>query len=275
MAKRPTLTLAFLTHAPGSAAEVLEQVEVDEAAAFLDEVPARLAAPVLSHMAPWSAARCAGRMSPAQAAAALQNLSFHDNAGLMRHVEGSRREAIFEELPARLARRLRNALRYPAGSVGAWIDPDVPTFADDASVGDALRYVSEGSAASHVFLHARDSGRFAGALPVTALLRSDRSRPLGELPADRVRPLSSRATLASVAFLAEWDRYLVLPVIGRSRAVVGGLSRSSLRRGLHEKGSVQRRPPATLAGHLLAALAVTCTGLFRVLSQTEARHTRG
>jgi len=264
-----TLTLAFLSHAPESAAQVLNEIAPRQAADFLEEIPARIAAPTVGYMSSWSAARCMELLSPHRAAAIFQNLDFHDCAGLMRLLAAEQLAAVLDALPARLARRLRSGLRYPAGSVGAWIDPEIPAFADSASVGEAVLYLTNASAASHVFVHYKDNGRFAGAASVTSIMRSEPERALSELPLLRIRPLSSRATLASVAFLDAWDEYLMLPVIGRSKTVVGGLSRASLRKGMHEHRRAREVSPGTMTGQILSALATTCSGLVQVVVDTR------
>lgn len=269
MPEHPKLTLAFLTHAPQSAAQVLEEIEAGHAAAFLEEVPARVAAPVVGCMSSWPAARCIELLGTPRAAAVLYNLPFHDSAGLLRLIGPERRATILDELPARLSRRLHNALTYPASSVGAWIDPEIPAFPDSASVADSFRYLSNAPVASHLFLHDEDNGRFTGAIPVTALMRSNGASPLSELPVRRIRPLSSRATLSSVAFLEEWDEFLMLPVVGRRDTVVGGLSRAGLRKGLHEHRRTGDVIPGSMTGHVLSAFATTCAGLLRVA--THAR----
>lgn len=269
MPENPKLTLAFLAHAPQSAAQVLEEIEPDQAAVFLEEVPARISAPVVAEMSSWTAAHCVERLAPHRAAAILHNLPFHDTAGLLRLIGAERRVPILDALPARLSRRLRNALTYPAGSVGAWIDPEIPAFPDSASVADTFRYLSNAPVASHLFLHDEDDGHFTGAIPVTALMRSDGSRPLSDLPIRRIRPLSSRATLGSAAFLDEWDEFLMLPVVGRKRTLVGGLSRAGLRKGLQEHRTTREVVPGTVTGQVLTALATTVFGLLRVATHAE------
>jgi magnesium transporter len=269
MPEQPKLTLAFLTHAPQSAAQVLEAIEPEQASAFLDEVPARISAPVVADMSSWAAARCIERLAAHRAAALLHKLPFHDTAGLLRLIAPERRETILEALPARLSRRLHNALTYPAGSVGARIDPEIPAFPESASVADTFRYLSNAPVASHLFLHDENDGRFTGAIPVTALMRSDGTRPLSDLPIRRVRPLSSRATLGSVAFLDDWDEFLMLPVVGRKHTLVGGLSRAGLRKGLHEHRAPREVMPGTITGHVLSALATTMTGILRIATHAE------
>ena len=56
MSKRPTLTLSYLNLAPHAAAEVLQTLPTVDVAAFLDTIPARLAAPVIAEMVPFNAA---------------------------------------------------------------------------------------------------------------------------------------------------------------------------------------------------------------------------
>jgi Mg/Co/Ni transporter MgtE len=269
MPEHPRLTLAFLTHAPQSAAQVLQELEPAQAAAFLEEVPARISAPVVADMSSWTAARCIERLAAHRAAAVLHNLPFHDTAGLLRLIASERRATILDALPARLSRRLHNALTYPAGSIGAWIDPEIPAFPESASVSDTYRYLSNAPVASHLFLHAGDDGRFTGAIPVTALMRSDGARLLSDLPIRRMQPLSSRATLGSVAFLDEWDEFLMLPVVGRKRTLVGGLSRAGLRKGLQEHRTTREVIPGTMTGHVLSALATTFAGVLRLATHAE------
>ncbi|CAN5335931.1 hypothetical protein BH24PSE2_BH24PSE2_24420 [soil metagenome] len=278
MDKRPHLTLAFLTHAPHSAAEVLEQTEPLEAARFLQQIPAPLAASVIAGMTAWAAARRIELISPDHAAAILRDLAFHDCIGIVRLIAEDRRETIFAVLPDRTANRLHNALSFPVGSVGAWMDPDVPVFGAQTRGGDAMRYVRDVASASHVFVHEDDGKRFVGAVPVPALLRGDAAQPLAELPVQRVRPLSSRASLASVASAAEWDEYLMLPVANRRGTMVGALSRASLRRGLQQYHPESGPLAGPLIGHLCTAFGTTCAGLLRVFMGTprvrheEARH---
>ena len=122
------LTLAFLERRPESAAPVLAELDPADAAAFLDSVPGRLAAPVLAMMTPWSAARCLELLTPGRAAAVLRRMAYLDATSLLRLIAEDRFETVLAEMTDALAEDFRNSLKYPKGTVGAWMDYTVPTF---------------------------------------------------------------------------------------------------------------------------------------------------
>ncbi len=206
----------------------------------------------------------------AAAAAILQRFPIHGAAALLRLLPADSRRPLFDALPARLVLRLRRALGYPAGSVGAWLDPDVPSFPATATTDDALRYLRESDGVSHVFVHGEPDDRYLGAVPIGQLLRMPPETALGEADVTAVRPLSSRASLGTALAHPGWDEFLVLPVVARNRMLVGGLTRSSLSTGLAEGRAGQRAHPASVPVQLLAALGIAWSGLLRLMFDTLA-----
>jgi Mg/Co/Ni transporter MgtE len=257
------LTLPYLEQAPAAAAKVLQSAGIHAAADFLEGVPARLAAPLVNSMIPAMGARCLERLPPPHGAAILRNLPTHDSASLLRLVRVETRQPILAELPTSLAKRLHRSLQYSPNAVGAWIDPDIPLLSTQHTVEDALQYLRETRAASHIFLEGKD-GRFTGTVSVQDLLRSERAATLDRLPINPIAPISNRAALSSVAVLDAWDDHLMLPVVGRRHNVLGGLSRTALRRGVREQHEARSAQPQTLAGSLWSALLLTCAGLLRL-----------
>jgi Mg/Co/Ni transporter MgtE len=268
MSSVATLTLAYLEQAPASAAKVLQEMGIGEAAAFLETVPARLAAPVVNSMIPAMSARCLERLPVELGAAILRNLAQHDATSLLRLVRVEMRNAILAELPSSMAKRLHRSLQHSLNSVGAWIDPDIPLLSPDHTVDDALRYLRDTRTASHIFLESASNGRFLGTISVHELLRSERLTPLAQLPIHEIAPLSNRMALASAALHPAWDDYLVLPVVGRRHNVLGGLSRTALRRGVHEQHAATQMTQRSVLANLAAALLLTCAGLMRLAVQS-------
>jgi Mg/Co/Ni transporter MgtE len=192
---------------------------------------------------------------------------------MLRLVRVELRDQILAELPTSVAKRLHRSLQYSISAVGAWIDPDIPLLSPEHSVEDAVRYLRETRAASHIFLESVSNGRFIGAIGVNELLRSERTAPLAQLPIDPIMPVSNRAALATVAFHTAWDEYLILPVVGRRQNVLGGLSRTALRRGVHEHHVEAAHAPGSLIGHLGSALFLTFSSIVRLAIQAGSSTT--
>ncbi len=269
MNETPELTLAYLEEAPAAASRVLQEIGVAGAADFLETVPSRLAAPVINSMTPAMGARCLERLSAPRSASILRNLPYHDSASILRLVRVEMRGGILGELPSSVAKRLHRSLEYSISAVGAWIDPDVPLLSLEDTVEDALRLLRDSRTSSHVFLESASNGKYAGLIGINELMRSTPATVLNRLPIEEIAPISNRAALAAVALNPSWDDHLMLPVVGRRLNVLGGLSRTALRRGFREYHEVERRPRSML-DQLVAALLLTISALLRLAFQFGA-----
>lgn len=276
MSSKDKLTLTFLDRLPRAAARALQELSPEEAAAFLETVPARISAPVLNEMIPWNAARQLELISAPRTAMVLRELPFADTTSLARLMRPEARAIVFEALPTRYAGRLNAALRYPTHQVGAWIDPQVPTLSAQNTAADALRVLRAADPVSHVFVEEEAHGAYLGTIAVRDVLRALIGTPLGELRIARTAPLSNRASLASVAFDARWDEFLYLPVVGRRGNLLGGLSRRTLREATQEHASPRERRGHALFYELGGALLLTCSALGGlILGPPTTREERG
>lgn len=266
MSDENLLTVAFLDQAPRAAAQELQRLPLEEAAALVDSVPTRLSVEVVRSMIPWNAARIFELVEVPKAAAILRQLSFADSVTLSRHISAEHRGALFEAMPARYSMRLRNALEYPQHQVGAWIDPEIPTLRLSDTVSDALRVLREANAASHVFLETDDHEKFAGMIPVREIVRAELTARLEQLGIVDAPPVSNRASLASLTFDERWDDFLHLPVVGRRGNLLGGLSRQTLRHAIHEHAVSSSNRGRSLLSEVFIALTVAVVGIVRLIT---------
>ncbi|HUG99547.1 MAG TPA: hypothetical protein VMQ83_10270 [Gammaproteobacteria bacterium] len=264
MNKDTELSLAYLGHAPQSAARVLQGLDVASAADYLESVPARLAAPVLDNMSSWHAGRLLEALPPSRAAMVLRQLPFTAVTNMVRLTRRERRAEILEELPRRMAKRLRSALIYPRHQAGAWLDPEVPVMRTNDSTDDALAVLRASRRnVSHVFLESHVDGTYTGAVPVCEVLSAGPEVNLDQLRIDASEAVSNRASLSSVSADGRWSEFLYLPITGRRRNLLGGLSRAALREGLHEQALVPEPGDWMVLRKIVAALLVTCSGILR------------
>ncbi len=266
MTNHSSLTTAFLEGQPKSAARELEDLDHGDAAALIETIPARLSAPVLGFMAPWAAARCVEALSVEKAATIVAAMAYRDATSVLRLVERDHLDRLLDAVKQDLAKDFRNSLTYPNGTVGAWMDITVPDFSDVTDVGDAIRYIKKrGSrSGSHIFV-TDSSGAYIGLVSISTLLRSSASTSLSEILDPAVKPLSNRATLVSVATIPSWDEHPLLPVVGRRGNVLGGLSRSMLRKGMSEVPRVSTSFAfSSLWVHLFMSFLLVASNLLRV-----------
>ena len=146
------LTLGYLEQHPRTAALVLEELEPADAVSFLEHVPSRISGAVFGHAAPWAAAGWFEILSPTRAAAIIPHMSFQDATTALRLTDDVSREAVLSELPTGRARSIKRSLNYPEGTVGAWMDHSAPTFAENATVADGLKYLKSRRRATSPYL---------------------------------------------------------------------------------------------------------------------------
>jgi Mg/Co/Ni transporter MgtE len=268
MNSEPFLTLAFMESQPRSAARAIEGIDRDDAAAFLETVPGRIAGPVIGNMGPWLAAEVVERLSPPAAAGLIRNMAYQDVASILRLLDKDGLAAVFDQLPKGMSRNFRKSLNYPTGTVGAWMEHAVTTFNADNTISDGLKFVKRGrhSVGSHLFV-VDDARLFLGTVRVGKLLAAKSMTPLREAMNRSVQPLSNRALLSSIEAASEWDEYIMLPVVGRKGNVVGGLTREGLRRGLAaERATATTFVTSSLWTHLLSNYLRTCAGLMQLIT---------
>lgn len=271
MIERPHLALAFMEHKPEAAANALEELASEDAAALVSIVPARLAGPVLAHMVTWSAAQCASLLSDDHAAAVLVQMEYGAGVALLRQLEQDRVERILCGVSGRLARDLRRSLSYPLGTVGAWAEYDIAVLPAMRLVEQALDILRRRRNPQDTQIFVVDERQqLSGVVPTPVLLHVDVRAELAELADRSIRSLADGSSLTAVADLADWDRHGVLPVVAPDRRLLGALSRSGMRRGIAEMHS--RRPAESsepVLAHLAGAFIGTAAELLRLLANSE------
>jgi Mg/Co/Ni transporter MgtE len=267
VASARSLTLAFIDRRPAAAARALTAMEVEDAAAFLDDVPARYATSALAHMSAWAASAVVARMSVEHAAGALRGLNYQTAAAVLRLVAPGPRASLLAELPAAVRRDFGITLSFPLDTVGAHMTTAILTQRFDHNVADARDLVRRARNADDACVMVLDeTHRLMGVVLPVALLRATGATPLTDIMDGDVAPLSARARVATIAGLAAWDRYASLPVVSRRKHVIGALNRTTLRQILTEVESTGAHAADGLPVALADSLVGTIAGLARLLA---------
>lgn len=264
MAEPVELTLSFLRRHPESAAEVIETLEADTAAAFLRDVPPRLAAPVIAAMLPFYAGRCLELAGEDFAASLLPAMPATAAAAVLRRMPVPLADGLLARIPARSAFGLRLLLRYPATTVGAWMEPGVTVLPAGVTVCDAWDRLRRESGALDRFLYVVDrEQRLTGRVASIELLRADNDMLIDRLTVTAPSTLSARADLTAVVDDTLWRECDPLPVLAGDGRFLGVAHYAILRQG--EAALLHGRPGSAFGDTLMELMEAYWTGLSRLI----------
>jgi magnesium transporter len=235
------LTHAFLEAHPADAARVLERLVPASAAALLQSVPVRLAAPVLRHMFPLAGARCLEQLTDTETAGLLRGVGAQAGVALLRHFGAERRAQLLAQLPTALTIAYELLLGYPEDTVGAWMDPGALALPADMSGGDSLERVRLADEAHVADPYVIDHNqRLIGYVELADLLRANAATPLTRLVRPSPHRLPAQSRLAGLREHPGWREASILPVVDHSDRLVGAITHAALQRAL----AIEQSAPA-------------------------------
>ena len=233
MASTDDLSFAYLEAHPIDAARVLERIAPQNVAALLEEVPARIAAPVLRAMLPLHVARCVEPLGDDQISGLMRALGPQAGVAVLHYVPDVRRMALLAQMPTALALACRLLLGYPEDSVGAWMDPRALALPGDTTAAAALQQLRETDGDGDASLFVLGPGqRLLGVAALPDVLRAPDDTPLTKVMRKITGTLPARAPIRAVEGHAGWANTQRLPVVEREDRFVGALDRAVLARAL-------------------------------------------
>jgi hypothetical protein len=181
-------------------ADVFEELDEHHQREFLEDRPDRAVAAILARMAP------------------------DDAADVIGELDEERREPVLALLPVSHRVKVRALLGYDPAQAGGLMSPDFILLAGSTSAGDALEAARRSQIApeilTSVFVSSPD-GSLAGAVPLAALLRTERGRDLESLVKHEVPCLEPDAPFEEVARLMADYNLTSIPVADGEHRMVG------------------------------------------------------
>ena len=269
METQKLLAKHFAEDHPLDAARVLEELAIGEAAAYLEELPARLAAVVLQNMVSTSAAECMAQLSPPRFAQILAFLPLDHAARLLRRLEPERRAELFSRVPSNLSALLARLLRYPENSAGALMDPRALALPEDITVTEALARVRRAPRYALYYIYVLDrEQKLVGVMNLRELMLAPPKAALSVTMRREVTAISALAGRMAIVENPGWRDVHALPVVDDAGVFLGVLRYETLRTLERDTTS-----PSPAGGGLAAVLTLgeLCwVGLAGVLSDLTA-----
>jgi len=255
-----TLSLAYMRGHPAQAAQVLETLPADEAAALFERTPARLGAAVLAAMLPQRAARCLAGIDDARSLELLAPMGTQPTVAVLRHMPEPRRRQLIAGLPTAAALASALLLGFTEDTLGAWADPDIVALTAETRAAAALERMREAPATHPLVFVADADRRLTGVVSLAALLQAPAGATLATLMQRPAAVLTAHAPLAGTPAHPGWEHSSVLPVVEPGERLVGVMTRDALSRAL-------RRTAAPKPGMLEATLpTLFARGYWQALS---------
>ena len=234
---------------PADVAYILEALPLEERLAAWGLVKADRDGDILLEVSDAVRETLIQAMDSAELVAAAQTLEADELADIAPDLPPSVIEEVVQRLPAEERERLRSALSYPEGSVGALMDFDHVAVRDDVSLEAVTRYLRRFDElpdhTDQLFVIDREQ-RLKGALPLARLIVSDLELPVLRvmLPESVKLEPHDRAEDAANAF----ERYDLVsaPVVDAQGRLMGRLTVDAVVDYIRQRSSESRLAEAGL-----------------------------
>jgi magnesium transporter len=270
------LAMNFAEDHPADAARVLEGLALEDASAYLDELPPRLAAEVLQKMVSANAAECLAQLSPPRFAGIITALPLDSAAALLRRLEPERQEELLFRAPANISALLGSLLRYPEKSAGALMDPRALALPEDITATDAMARLRRAPrhALYYIYVLNREQ-KLVGVMNLRELMLAPPKEALSATMRREVATLPALAGRMAIVEHPGWRDVHALPVVDDEGTFLGVLRYETLRKLERETAT-----PTPAGGGLAAVLTlgelcwVGLAGILTDLTSSVAAPTR-
>ena len=248
------LSHEFLSQYPTEAARVLELISIDHVAAFFNEMPPAVSAPVLVAMLPTFAAGCVARMEATTAAKLLTETPVTVTTRIFRLLQPQVQEALSTLFSGKTRNRIKRILNYASLSAGDLMDPHVQMLPEDLTIADAIRRIERyrQSISCEIFV-VDNSHHLKGAIELGKLLTTKHHIKLKDVMKRIKRSVSAQASSGQLLSHPGWADRQRLPVIDRDNTLVGILDYTRVKETVS--------PEASETGDSLESL-ISLTGLY-------------
>jgi magnesium transporter len=250
-----SLSLHFLKEHPKDAARTLEEVDPEALALYLESVPAKTAANVIKYIVPSISAECLKLMAIDKSSQIVMLLGVERASLLLRRMKSGIRVQFIRAMSPVFSNMTRLVLRYPEGTVGQVMNPNVFTVHQDMTVNQVINVIKNTSQLLHneIFI-TNDKQQLAGIVDARVLLTADGNQAMKTIMKPPGKSIPARASLDSIKNYPEWHYKENFPVIDHMGIFIGVLSRSSIHEVLEDEEKLQNQDEFTSTALAVAEL---------------------
>ena len=223
---------------PADIADILEQLNVEEAGAVLETLDTETAADILNEVETSRQSEILSELDPERASDLLERLAPDDAADILSEIPQEEAERLLALMPAEESRPIRDLLRYGAETAGGIMTNEVLSLSQDFTVEEALAYLRQHSEHMEMiyYLYIVDDERhLVGVVSLRQLVTADPSAQLKTLMDDDVISVKVDDDQEEVArVIAKYD-LLGVPVVDAENHLVGLVTVDDVIDVIHEE----------------------------------------
>jgi magnesium transporter len=194
------LSADFVARHPAEAADLLEELDLEDAVALLETQPPAVRADLIELTSPDRAVEVLQALDPSVVALTASHIDLQMLAGLLSRMEPEAQAAQLSALGDATAAEVRELMAYPEGTAGALMDPRTVVFRSDETADEVLAKLRKpGREVDEDLQVVRPDGRLLGRLAIQSLISAEPDCPVGEL----VRPPAAVTSTANLDEILE------------------------------------------------------------------------
>lgn len=223
---------------PADIADILEQLDVDEAGAMLNRLDMEMAADTLNELEAPRQSKLLSELNPERASDLLERLAPDDAADILSEMSPVEAERLLNLMPANESQPIRELLRYGAETAGGIMTTEVLSLSQDATVEDAVNYLRQHSEHLEMvyYLYIVDHDKhLAGVVSLRQLVTANPTANMGSLMDPNVIKVTLNTDQEEVArVIAKYD-LLGMPVVDAEDHLVGLVTVDDVIDVIHEE----------------------------------------
>src|SRR5579864_4268170 len=223
---------------PADIADILEQLDVDEAGAVLGRLDTETAADTLNEVETPLQSELLSELDPEKASDLLEKLAPDDAADILAEIPREEAERLLNLMPANESRPIRELLRYGAETAGGIMTNEVLSLSQELTAEEALVYLRQHSEHLEMVYYlfiVDDEHHLVGVVSLRELVVAEASTRLKDLMDKDVIKVQTDTDQEEVArVIAKYD-LLGVPVVDEENHLVGLVTVDDVIDVLHEE----------------------------------------
>src|SRR6266496_6204342 len=223
---------------PADIADILEQLDVEEAGAMLGRLDTETAADTLSEVEAPLQHEILSELDPERASVLLELLPPDDAADILADIPQEEAERLLSLMPANESQPIRELLRYGAQTAGGIMTTEVVSLSQDMTVEEALIYLRQHSAHLEMIYYlyiVDDEHRLVGVVSLRELVVAEPITRLRDLMDRDVIKVTTDTDQEEVAHVIARYDLLGVPVVDSDNHLVGLVTVDDVIDVIHEE----------------------------------------